>query len=476
MKRSAELIVGLLGILKAGGAYLPLDPEMPAERLKYILDDSRTDILLTQELLCSDLPAGLQHVVRVDADHDTIARQPAKPPPYEFATHHPAYVIYTSGSTGRPKGVMIEHRALANYTHAAADQYGITSNDRVLQFAAASFDAHVEEVFPTLTREARSYCANDDMLDCRTFLNLCDQWRLTFVTLPTGFWHELTMAIASEGLTAPASLRLLVIGGEAAQPERVATWFQHVGSRVRLLNTYGPTETTVVATAAELSSADGREKRVPIGRPLANMRVYVLDRGRQPVPVGVPGELFIGGRSLARGYLHRPELTDERFVSDPFHAESGARMYKTGDVVRWRSDGRLEFIGRTDHQVKIRGFRIEPGEVEQLLREHPLLADAVVMARERAPGDQQLVAYISTRNGDAPATADLRQFLRDRLPEFMVPAAYVTLGSLPLTASGKVDRRALPAPSGAATWPARVSLSCRERPLRNNWRRFGQTC
>jgi amino acid adenylation domain-containing protein len=446
LTRSAELIAGLLGVLKAGGAYLPLDPESPAERLRFILDDARVEILVTQQSLCSDLPAGLPHVICLDTDWKEIATCLGEPPARQTTSEHLAYVIYTSGSTGRPKGVMIEHRALMNYTQAAVEQYGITAADRVLQFAAASFDAHVEEVFPCLTHGGALVLRNDDMLDCKTFLQLCQQWQLTFVTLPTGFWHELTTAIAAERLVVPAAVRLLVIGGEQAQPERVAAWFHCVGSRVRLLNTYGPTETTVVATAAELGPADGRENRVPIGRPLGNMRVYVLDCNRQPVPVGVPGELHVGGESLARGYLNRPELTGERFVADPFAAKAGARMYKTGDVVHWRDDGRLEFIGRTDHQVKIRGFRIEPGEVEQVLREHPLLADAVVTARERGPGDLQLVAYMASRGDAIPTATEIRQFLSQRLPDFMIPIAFVTLDSLPITASGKVDRRALPEP------------------------------
>ncbi len=455
LTRSAELIVAILGVLKAGGAYLPLEPELPAQRLQFTLEDSGADILLTQQALRGNLPEGLRHVICLDADWQEIAACPAEPPVGRTTGEHLAYVIYTSGSTGRPKGVMIEHRALVNYTQAAIEQYGITAADRVLQFAAASFDAHVEEVFPCLARGGTLVLRDDEMLDCRTFLERCRQWQLTFVTLPTAFWHELTLAIAAEGLAVPETLRLLVIGGEQAAPERVAAWFRCVGSRVRLLNTYGPTESTVVATAAELARGDGQEKRVPIGRPLGNVRAYVLDRCRQPVPIGVPGELHIGGASLARGYLHRPELTEERFLPEVFAAKAGARMYKTGDVVRWRSDGRLEFVGRTDQQVKIRGFRIEPGEVEQVLREHPALAGAAVVVRGRAAGDLQLAAYTVARPDETVSPADLRQFLGQRLPKFMIPAAFVALDALPMTASGKLDRRALPEPDWSGQGAAR---------------------
>jgi amino acid adenylation domain-containing protein len=450
LPRSAELIVGLWGVLKAGGAYLPLDPKLPAERLRFTLEDARVDVVLTVDQLRGDLPDGPQHVICLDTDWQQIALCPAERPVQETRDDHLAYVIYTSGSTGQPKGVMLEHRALVNYAHAVIDEYEITAADRVLQFASVSFDAHAEEIYPCLIVGGTLVLRSDDMLDCKRFLELCAEWQLTFVTLPTGFWHELTTAIATERFTVPATLRLLVIGGEAVLPDRVATWFESVGDRVRLLNTYGPTETTVVATVAELSRADSREERMPIGRPLANYRSYVLDRSLQPVPVGVRGELYVGGASLARGYLNRPELTAERFVPDPFGPD-GRRMYKTGDVVRWRRDGRLEFVGRTDHQVKIRGFRIEPGEVEQVLREYPLLADAAVVPRYRAPGDLQLVAYTVAQAGDAPTAAEMRQFLRERLPEFMIPATFMAIESMPMTTSGKMDRRALPEPdwSGA---------------------------
>ena len=453
LPRSAELIAALWGVLKAGGAYLPLDPQLPAERLRFTLEDAKVDVVVTLDGLRGDLPEGPRHVVCIDADREEIEQYPTHAPPRPAATDHLAYIIYTSGSTGRPKGVMIEHRALVNYTHAVAEEYGITAADRVLQFASVSYDAHVEEVYPCLTHGGTLVLRNEEMLDSRRFWRQCDEWRVTFVTVPTGFWHELIDATRAEKLAVPESLRLLVIGGEAALPERVAAWFDCLGNRVRLLNTYGPTETTVVATVAEMSRANGREERVPIGRPLANYRAYVLDRTLQPVPAGVRGELYIGGASLARGYLNRPELTAERFIADPFAEEPGARMYKTGDVVRWRADGRIEFVGRTDHQVKIRGFRIEPGEVEQVLREHPLLADAAVVARQRSPGDLQLVAYTVGRDGDQPTAAEMRQFLRERLPEFMIPSAFVPIEAMPMTTSGKADRRALPEPDWSGGSP-----------------------
>lgn len=446
LARSAQWIAALLAVAKAGGAYLPLDPQLPAQRLQVILDDAQADVIVTDTSLQDDLPAG-RHLILLDAHLATIEARPITAPPRSVTADHLAYVIYTSGSTGRPKGVMIEHRAMAAYTHAAIAKYGIGETDRVLQFASASFDAHVEEVYPCLIRGGTLVLRNDDMLDCRQFVRLCDQWQLTVLSLPTGFWHELVATIASDGLTIPQTVRMVIIGGEQAVSQRVATWFDRVGDRVRLLNTYGPTETTVVATAAELSRADANEERVPIGQPMANMRAYVLDRCRQPVPVGVRGELYIGGESLARGYLNRPDLTAERFIADPFSEKPGARMYKTGDVVRHRADGRLEFIGRTDHQVKIRGFRIELGEIETVLRQHPGVQAAVVTAHDGTAGGKLLAAYIVANADAKPGATELRQFLGASLPDYMVPAAFVTLDAIPLNRNGKIDYKALPIPS-----------------------------
>ena len=358
-----------------------------------------------------------------------------------------AYVIYTSGSTGRPKGVMLEHRALVNYAYAAAKEYGITAADRVLQFASVSYDAHVEEVYPCLIHGGTLVLRSDDMLDCQRFWQQCDQWQLTFVTVPTGFWHELTDATRTEGLAVPNTLRTMVIGGEQALPERVAAWFECVGSRVRLLNTYGPTETT----------GRGHRRRAEPRRRHSGSSADRASAG-QLSGLRVGRRATAGADRRSRRVVHRrrepgPWLPEPAGANGPnascpipFASDPGARMYRTGDVVRWRRDGQLEFVGRTDHQVKIRGFRIEPGEVEQVLHEHPMLAEAAVVARERSPGDLQLAAYVVGRDGQPPTVAELRRFLGERLPEFMIPAAVVNLDSLPTTTSGKVDRRALPEP------------------------------
>ena len=472
VERSSELIVGLLGILKAGAAYVPLDPTYPPERLLFMVEDAGVRVLLTRQ--AGETPWFGGTSVDLAADWPLISRQPASNPGLEIGPEQLAYVIYTSGSVGLPKGVLVEHRSLVNYTEAAREAYAIGEGDRVLQFASISFDASAEEIYTALTGGATLVLRSEQMIETvETFLRTCAEWRIGVLSLPTAFWHELVARLAADGLALPETLRLLIIGGERALPERIALWQQHVGGRVRLLNTYGPTEATVVATLFPVPAepAAGAQREVPIGRPLRNLTAYVLDRSLAPVPMGVPGELCIGGAGLARGYLGRPDLTAERFVPNPF-AVAGAgeereepstknqepslgnsklrtqhsRLYKTGDLVRWLPDGTLEFLGRVDHQVKIRGFRIELGEVEAALRQSPLIAEAVVAAREDQPGDKRLVAYIVPQNGKEPTTGELRSFLRTRLPDYMLPTAYVPLERLPLTSSGKVNLRALPAP------------------------------
>jgi amino acid adenylation domain-containing protein len=455
VERSLEMVVGLLGILKAGGAYVPLDPAYPKERLSFMLEDAKASVLLTQQRLVERLPDrhGAE-VVRLDSDWPVIARKAEENVTSRPTAANLAYVIYTSGSTGKPKGVMIEHRALSSYVAAAITAYEITASDRVLQFASLSFDASVEEIFPSLTCGGTLVLRSDQMVDSmQRFVSECKESAISVLDLPTAFWHELVLAFESEGLALPPSVRLVIIGGERALAERVAQWHAHTAQTARpasLINTYGPTEATVVATLCELFPAARHDlvthSEVPIGRPLGDAHIYILDGSLNPLPIGVPGELHVGGSVLARGYINRPELTSERFIPEPFSDAPEARLYKTGDIARWRSDGNIEFVGRADDQVKIRGFRVEPAEVEAVLGQHPALRGTAVLARTDASGDGRLVAYAVPHQRPAPTARELGGYLEEKLPEYMVPSAFMTLDSLPLTPSGKVDRRSLPAP------------------------------
>ena len=455
VERSLEMVVGLVGILKAGGTYVPLDPSYPAARLKLILGDTRAPVLLTQERLVEGLPdkPGAK-VVCLDADWPVIARKAEENFTSRATADNLAYIIYTSGSTGQPKGVMIEHRALSSYVAAAIAAYEMTASDHVLQFASLSFDASVEEIFPTLTCGGTLVLRSDRMIDSmQRFVRECTERAITVLDLPTAFWHELVLAFESEGLALPPSVRLVIIGGEKALAERVAQWQAHTAQTARparLINTYGPTEATVVATLCELSPEASHDlvtrNEVPIGRPLGNAHIYILDGSLNPLPIGVPGELHVGGSGLARGYINRPELTSERFIPDPFSDAPEARLYKTGDIARWRSDGNIEFLGRVDDQVKIRGFRVELGEIEAVLGQHPALRGTAVSALMHASGDARLVAYVVPHRRPAPTVRELRGYLKERLPEYLVPSAFVTLDSLPLTPNGKVNRKTLPAP------------------------------
>ncbi|HET7461936.1 MAG TPA: amino acid adenylation domain-containing protein [Longimicrobium sp.] len=454
LERSPELLVGMLGILKAGAAYLPLDPAHPAERLGWMLDDARADLVVTRRRIADELEDGVRTWVRLDADRGAIARRPADDPRAAVHAASLAYVIYTSGSTGRPKGTLIPHAALANHTASAADAYEIGAADRVLQFASPTFDASVEEIFPTLARGAALVLRPERVLGAVTeLLGFCAAEEITVLDLPTAYWHQLAAALRDQGLALPACVRVVIIGGERALPDRVEAWTARVPASVALVNTYGPTETTVVATRHRVDAATRGE--VPIGRPVRGLTAYVLDRRMEPVPAGVAGELYVGGAGLARGYLGRPALTAEKFVPDPFSAAPGARLYATGDRARHTAGGALEFAGRADGQVKVRGYRVEPGEVESAIAQHPDIRLAVVEAREDAPGQRRLVAYAQAHRDPAPSPREMREFLRELLPDFMVPGAFVFLPALPLTPGGKVDRRALPAPGDAAA-PARA--------------------
>ena len=346
---------------------------------------------------------------------------------------------------------MLTHGNLVNYTEAANSAYAIGPEDNILQFGSISFDLSAEEIFPCLSRGATLVLRTDSMLDsAAACFQKCNDWAITILDLPTLYWHELTVRLSTEGLSLPPSVRLLIIGGERALPEQVAMWHKHVGPQVQLFNTYGPTEATIAATRCLLPPPAGEEtelSEVPIGRAISNVQIYILDERLMTVPVGVPGELHIGGVGLVRGYLNRPELTAEKFIPHPFSSSPGARLYKTGDVARYLPDGNLEYVGRKDRQIKIRGFRVELGEVELALAQHAAIQEAYLTAYEEEAGQKRLVAYVVCDQGEeALTTSALRKFLKERLPDYMIPAIFIFLDQLPLNSNGKVDQKALPLP------------------------------
>jgi amino acid adenylation domain-containing protein len=445
LPRSPAMVTAVIAILKAGGAYVPLDPTYPKDRLAFMLSDSRADVLLAQATLANQFRDYKGKLVYLDTSAKEIEAQVSANLAEAAKPADAAYVIYTSGSTGKPKGTVIEHRSLLNFTQAAALAYEISDADRVLQFASLSFDTSAEEIFPALTSGATLVLRTDSMLSSTEhFLQACSEFGITVLDLPTAYWHELTVDLVTDKLSLPESIRLVILGGEKALPARLAAWRDHVPGSVRLLNSYGPTETTIVATICDLSVADANAvSAAPIGRPIANAVLYVLDSNLHPVPVGLPGELYIGGAGVARGYLNQAELTSQKFIPNPFGDERAPRIYRTGDVVCYRPDGNLEFLGRIDNQVKIRGFRIELEEIERAIREHENVAEAIVLAAEDG-GDKKLVAYVVAARDAARATpGELRQFLSGKLPAYMMPASFTFIDAIPLMPNGKTDRRAL---------------------------------
>ncbi|MGY4306614.1 amino acid adenylation domain-containing protein [Bradyrhizobium sp. USDA 4369] len=452
-ERGLEMVVGLLAILKSGGAYVPLDPGYPPDRLAFMLEDSAPVALLTQGHLAAALPAGAAGlpVIALDADAARWAEQSARNPDRDrigLQPGHLAYVIYTSGSTGRPKGVMIEHRSLCNYALDAAKLFGLDACDVVLQQNSLNFDLSIEEMFPALVSGATLLPWSGVFGDMETARS--STTRPNVVHLTAAHWHSLVGGwerspdLARDQL---CDVRLINVTGDALSAQKLQLWEEVKPPHVRLVNTYGPTETTVSCTASS-TPYDPGTGQITIGKPLANTQIYILDGHGAPSPIGVAGEIHIGGAGVARGYLNRPELTAERFVPDPFCGTAGGRMYRTGDLGRWRADGTIEFLGRNDFQVKVRGFRIELGEIEARLCAHDGVREAVVIAREDGPGDKRLVAYYV--GDDGLGAEQLRAHLQSGLPDYMVPAAYVRLERLPLTPNGKLDRKGLPAPEGEA--------------------------
>lgn len=430
LDRSLEMVVAVLAVLKAGSAYVPLDPEYPPARLSFIMEDARIPLLVTRNSLLEKAPRDAATVV-VDRDRAVIEGCCAEATQTPVSSTNLAYVIYTSGSTGRPKGAAMQHQGVANLVTAVGQGLGLKPDCRVLQFASLSFDAAVWEIFPALSCGATLVLArSESLVPGDPLLRTLQQEHINVVTLPPS-------ALANLPAAQLPDLRTLVVAGEACPDVLIRDW----GHDRTMINAYGPTEVTVCASWASPALASAA---ACIGRPISNTRLYVLDQNQNPVPIATPGELYIAGAGLSRGYLNQPGLTAEKFIPNPF-SDSGARLYRSGDRARYRSDGTLEFLGRMDQQVKIRGYRIELGEIESALHAHPGVQQAAVAVKGAADG-QRLVAYVVSRTGAAVNAADLRNHLKQRLPEYMVPSAVVGLNELPLNATGKVSREALPEP------------------------------
>lgn len=443
-ERSLEMVVGLVGILKAGGAYVPLDPTYPKERLAFMLEDARVPVLLTQEQVFESLSDHEAQVVCLDTGWGVIAGESGENPVHGVMDDNPAYVIYTSGSTGRPKGAINTHGGIRNRLLWKQESYQLTEADRVLQKTPFSFDVSVWEFFwPLLTGACLVVARPEGHKDSAYLVkSIIEQGITTMHFVPS----MLRVFVQEDGLEACSSLRRVICSGETLPFDLQERFFTRLDAELH--NLYGPTEAAIDVTfwACERES---KQQVVPIGRPIANTQIYLLDAHLQPVPVGVPGELHIGGVGLARGYHNRPDLTAEKFIPNPFSAEAGTRLYKTGDLACYLPDGNIRFLGRIDYQVKVHGFRIELGEIEAVLGQSSAVREVVVTAREDVPDEKRLVAYVVSSEGQEPSASEMRRFLQEKLPGYMVPSVFVMLETLPLTPNGKVDRRALPAPDAA---------------------------
>ena len=471
MERSAEMIAALLGILKAGGAYVPLDPAYPFDRLRWMIQDAEVSVLLTQRQLTQRQEAeqfeeSELKLVCLDRDWEAIAQASEDTLETQTRAHDLAYIVYTSGSTGTPKGVAVPHRAV-NRLVCNPDYIQWESSDRVAQVSNISFDAATFEIWGALLNGAQLVGIDREVsLSPLAFAAQLQQQQIRVLFLTTALFNQM----AQETPTAFSGLRYLLFGGEAVDPRSVQAVLRQ-GAPQHLLHLYGPTESTTFASWYEVENVDDTDASIPIGRPIANTQIYLLDSYLKPVPIGVRGELYIGGHGLALGYWKRPELTAERFIADPFNAAS--RLYKTGDLARYSADGNLEFLGRMDDQVKLRGFRIELGEIETVLSQHPAVQAAIVLLHEGLlqpdSHDKRLVAYIVSRQQPHPTASDLRGFLKSKLPDYMVPSAFAVLDALPLTANGKVDRRALsaiaPATERAESQPPQTAIEQTLAPL-----------
>ena len=442
VERSLNMVVGMLSILKAGGTYVPLDPAYPAERLNYMLKDAQITVLLTQKHLTARLAEQNITCICMDADTSLLAQQSITNPAPTATAADLVYVIYTSGSTGQPKGVEITHKSLLNLVFWHQRTFEVTSSDRATQVTSPAFDATGWEVWPYLASGASIYFPDEETRVTPTSLQ---KWfaehQVTISFLPTAL-AESMIALEWPSTT---SLRFLLTGADTLHHYPSSTL------PFAFINNYGPTEATVVTTSGRVYPVAHAYVPPSIGRPIDNMQVYILNEHLQQVPIGTVGELYIGGDGLARGYLNRPELTDERFIRHPFSEDPNARLYKTGDLAHYLSDGQIAFLGRADYQIKIRGYRIEPHEIVAVLNRHPAVQASVVIAREDIPGDKRLVAYIVPVPRASITSGSLRSMLKNQLPTHMIPSTFVLLEVVPITPNGKVDRAALPAPDAANT-------------------------
>jgi amino acid adenylation domain-containing protein len=442
VERSLAMVIGLLGILKAGAAYVPIDPHYPLDRIEYMLTDAKINVLLTQQPLIQHLPTQVQQLVCLDTDWERIAQSSTTAPQVNINPDNIAYVIYTSGSTGKPKGVEVLHRGVVNFLTSMQREPGITAPDILLSVTTLSFDIAVLEIFLPLVVGAQVVLlSREDAMDGRKLAATIADAGITIMQATPATWRLL---LEAEWVGKP-DLKILC-GGEAITRDLAA---QLLTKSAAVWNMYGPTETTIWSTVYQIN---GAEQQIPIGNPIANTQIYILDAQLQPVPIGIPGELYIGGAGLASGYWQQPTLTTARFIPDPFSNAPAARIYQTGDLARYLPDGKIECLGRVDFQVKLRGFRIELGEIEALLCQHPTIVQATAVIREDLPGDRRLVAYIVPTADESlatPAPSELRQFLQQQLPDYFLPAAIVLLPALPLTPNGKIDRQALPMPDSA---------------------------
>ncbi|MDZ8029617.1 non-ribosomal peptide synthetase [Nostoc sp. DedSLP04] len=441
IERSLEMVVALLAILKAGGAYVPLDPGYPQERLAFMLSDTQVSVLLTQKELVTKLPTHTAFVICLDADWNTIAQNSKDNLSTIVTADNLAYVMYTSGSTGTPKGVSVIHRGVVRLVK-ETNYAQLTPEEVILQLAPISFDASTFEIWGCLLNGGRLVIYPPNTPSLEELGQIIQQYQVTTLWLTAGLFH----LIVDEKIDALKSLRQLLAGGDVLSVPHVQKFLQTV-ENCQLINGYGPTENTTFTCCHPITAPLQPDVSISIGRPIANTQVYILDKNLQSVSIGEAGELYIGGDGLARGYLNRPDLTAEKFISHSFDCNLATRLYKTGDLARYLPDGNIEFLGRIDNQVKIRGFRIELGEIEREIAQHPDVREIVVLARQDEAGEKQLTAYIVPHYNSGYTHNKLRSFLQQRLPNYMVPSAFVMLESLPLTANGKVDRHKLPAPS-----------------------------